>query len=69
MIFIEKQSDLSIKALCTDHGAEYMSNEFEEFLKEKGIRHPKTTRYTPQQNGVVERKNRTIIEMARSMLK
>lgn len=42
---------------------------FLDFLKENGIRHQMTTRYTPQQNGVAERLNRTIIEKARSMLR
>ncbi|KAI3734276.1 hypothetical protein L6452_13741 [Arctium lappa] len=41
----------------------------DDYLKEQGIHHQLTTRYTPQQNGVAERKNRTIVEMARSMLK
>jgi transposase InsO family protein len=55
--------------LRTDRGGEYISNEFQSFCKESGIRKQFTARYTPQQNGVAERKNRTIMEMARSMLK
>lgn len=53
----------------TDRGGEYISNDFQTFCKESGIRKQFTARYTPQQNGVAERKNRTIMEMARSMLK
>ena len=40
----------------------------EEFLDEEGIKHEFSTPYTPQENGVVERKNRTLIDMARTML-
>jgi transposase InsO family protein len=40
----------------------------EEYLEEEGIKHEFSTPYTPQQNGVVERKNRTLIDMARTIL-
>jgi hypothetical protein len=40
----------------------------EEYLEEEGIKHEFFAHYTPQQNGVVERKNRTLIDMARTML-
>ena len=40
----------------------------EEYLEEEGIKHEFSAPYTPQQNGVVERKNRTLIDMARTML-
>jgi hypothetical protein len=55
--------------LRTNRGGEYISNDFQTFCKESGIRKQFTTRYTPQQIGVAERKNRTIMEMARSMIK
>ena len=45
-----------------------MSNEFKEYLKQKGIRHETTVPYTPEQNGVAERLNRTLCEKARSMI-
>jgi hypothetical protein len=67
--FVEKQSGLSIKILRSDRGGEYKSNEFLEYCRYHGIKKQFTTSYTPQQNGVAERKNRTIMEMARSMLK
>ena len=57
-----------IKALRTDDGGEYVSKEFTEYPKMKGIRHQRTVPYSPQQNGVSERLNRTIVEMARAML-
>ena len=50
------------------NGGEFYGNEFEEFCKKCGIARKKTTPYTPQQIGVVERMNRTLVEKARSML-
>ena len=64
----EKQSGKMVKILRTDNGGEYMSGEFNDFLKEEGIIHQTTIPYTPQQNGVAERFNRTIMEMVRTML-
>lgn len=58
----------NIGRLRTDNGGEYVSKEFEEYLKTKGIHHETTVPYTPEQNGVAERKNRTLIEAARSMM-
>ena len=46
-----------------------MSNEFMDFCKYHGIKRQIIACYTPQQNGVAERKNRTIMNMARSMMK
>ena len=54
--------------LSTDNGGEFCSKEFEEFCKKCGIARQKTTPYTPQQNGVVERMNKTLMERVRSML-
>ncbi|CAL8169319.1 unnamed protein product [Prunus armeniaca] len=65
----EKQSGYNLKTLRTDRGGEFTSNEFSEFCKSNGIKRELTASYTPQQNGVAERRNRTIVEMARSMLK
>ena len=45
-----------------------MSTEFQDYLKSKGIRHELTIPHTPQQNGVAERMNRTLVEMGRSMM-
>ena len=66
---VEKQSGRELKALRSDQGGEYMSGEFEAFLKDNGIKHQLTVSYSPQQNGVAERKNRIIMELVRSMLK
>eukprot|EP00253_Pinus_taeda_P032692 PITA_32692 len=66
---VENQSGLRIEVLRTDRGGEYISKEFLRFCRENRIHKQFTARYTPQQNGVAERKNRTIMDMARSMLK
>jgi len=58
-----------LKALRTDRGGEFLSNMFSVFCTEGGIKHYTTTPYSPQQNGVVERRNQTVVEMARCMLK
>ena len=64
----EKESGRFVKELRYDGGGEYGSREFADFCKHHGIEKQTTTRYTPKQNGVVERKNRTIMNMARSLL-
>ena len=64
----EKESGMTIKALRSDQGGEYMSEEFKIYLGEWGIRSESTAAYSPQQNGVAERLNRTLGEAARSML-
>ncbi|KAJ0566228.1 putative RNA-directed DNA polymerase [Helianthus annuus] len=64
----EKQSDHLIKTLRSDRGGEYCSNAFQEYLKVNCIRHQLTNSYSPQQNGVAERKNRTLMELSRSMM-
>lgn len=66
---VEKKSEKQIKTLRTDRGGEFCSNEFRKFCEAAGIERQYTTPYTPQQNGVVERRNRTVVEMARSSLK
>lgn len=65
---VEKQTGQQIKILRSDNGGEYLSNEFSDFLKQEGICHQLTVEYTPQQNGVAERANRTLVEMARCLL-
>uniref|UniRef100_A0A251S6V1 Putative zinc finger, CCHC-type, Ribonuclease H-like domain, GAG-pre-integrase domain protein n=1 Tax=Helianthus annuus TaxID=4232 RepID=A0A251S6V1_HELAN len=65
----ENQVGYKIKSMRTDRGGEYCGHEFQNFLKENGIHHQLTTSYTPQQNGVAERKNRTLMELSRSMMK
>ena len=63
-----RQHDLPIQALRSDNGGEYGSSAFESFCKDEGIKQQFTVPYTPQQNGVSERKNRTLVGAARAML-
>lgn len=66
---IEKQSGNAVKILRTDRGGEFVSAEFDKLCEDFGIQRQLTASYTPQQNGVAERKNRSLVEMAKSMLK
>lgn len=66
--YAENQTGLKIKMLRTDNGGEYVNKKFQAFLKDHGIEHQTTVPYSPQQNGVAERVNRTIMEATRSML-
>jgi transposase InsO family protein len=59
---------LRIKKIRSDNGMEFKNSQIEGFLEEEGIKHEFSSPYTPQQNGVVERKNRTLLDMARTML-
>jgi len=65
---IEKQKGKKVKRLRTDNGMEFCSIEFDQFYKNEGIVWYRTVRYTPQQNGVAERMNRTLLERAWCML-
>lgn len=67
--YVEKQSGMPIKAFRTDKGGKFLSDQFSLFCEEYGIHRKLTVPYTPQQNGVAERKNYTVVEMARSILK
>ena len=66
--FVEKQTRLFIKCLRTDRGGEYNSIAFKEVCKAHGIKRQLTTAFTPQQNGVAERKNRAVMNMVRAAL-
>ena len=59
---------MKIKKVRSDNGTEFKNANADTFLDEEGIAHEFSATYTPQQNGVVERKNQTLIEMARMML-
>ena len=65
----EKQSDQILMILKTHGGGEYNSTEFKKLCEESGIDHEVTAPYTPQHNGLDERRNRTLLNMARNMLK
>nr|GEU45033.1 hypothetical protein [Tanacetum cinerariifolium] len=65
---VENQLEKTIKALRSDRGGEYISQEFKDYLKACGIVHQLTPPYTPQHNGVSERRNHTLLDMVRSMM-
>jgi transposase InsO family protein len=58
----------AIRAIRRDNGSEFRNLRFETFCHDLGLEHQFSIPYTPPQNGVVERKNRTLCEMARTML-
>ncbi|KAA5569784.1 transposase family protein, partial [Acinetobacter baumannii] len=65
---VENQKGTKIKTLRTDNGGEFSSDMMENYLIDSGIIHQKTNPYTPEQNGLSERFNRTIVERARCLL-
>ena len=65
---VENQLGKTIKTLRLDRGGEYLDQEFEDFMVEYGIVSQLTAPGTPQQNGVAERRNKTLMEMVRSMI-
>jgi transposase InsO family protein len=65
---VENQLERKIKRLRSDHGREYFSDEFSDFCVEHGIIHERTSPYSPQSNGVAERKNRTLTDLVNAML-
>jgi transposase InsO family protein len=58
----------AIRAICSDNGSEFRKSRFETFCHDLGLDHQFLSLYMPPLNGVVERKNRTLSEMARTML-
>ena len=68
MNLVENQLEKRVKALRTDRGREYLSDQFKKLCDEKGIHRQLNVHRTPQQNGVAERRNRTLPEIVRSMM-
>lgn len=65
---VENQFDEKIKEIHSDGGREYINKDVETFLNNKGIKFSVNIPYTPEQNGIAERENRTFLEAARSMI-
>ncbi|KAK1609227.1 hypothetical protein QYE76_032900 [Lolium multiflorum] len=65
---VQRQHNLLIMAIRSDNGSEFKNYTLNDFLSDEGIRHQYSASYTPQQNGVAERENRTLMDMARSMM-
>ena len=66
--YVELQLRKPVRKIRSDNGTEFKNQTFEAFLTKKGIDHNFSAPRTPQQNGVVERRNRSLCEAARSML-
>jgi len=64
----KRQTDKKLKVFCTDGGGKYFSNDFIQCLSNHGIVHEKTNLDTPQENGVAEQVNRTMVSMTIAML-
>jgi hypothetical protein len=67
-ILAQNQFEFDIKKVRSDNGLEFKNARIDEYCDDKGIKHEFSSKYTPEHNGIVERKNRTLIDMARSML-
>ena len=65
---VENQLEKKIKRLRSDRGEEYFSNKFSEFCAVHGIIHKRTPPYSPQSNGIAERKNHTLTDLVNAML-
>ena len=68
MAMAEQLTGKRLKVLRSDNGGEYTSSEFEKYLKQNGVIHQLTVPKCPEQNGIAERLNRTLVEMVHSML-
>jgi transposase InsO family protein len=64
----QNEYGLRIKKIRSDNGTEFKNSQIEGFLEEEGLKHEFSSPYTPQQNSVVEINNRTVMDMARTML-
>ena len=65
---VENQLSKRIKAIRSNHGGEYLLRDFKDYLTENRIVSQLTVPRTSQQNGVAERRNRTLLDMVRSMM-
>jgi transposase InsO family protein len=63
----QNKFDAKVKKIRSDNGTQLKNTQVEDFLDEECIKHEFSTPYTPQQNGVAKRKNRTLIEKTRTM--
>jgi len=65
---IQNAKNCGISSIKSDHGGEFQNEKFDKFCSKSGIKHNFSASRTPQQNGVVERKNRSLEELARTLL-
>jgi transposase InsO family protein len=64
----QNKFNAKVKGIRSDNGTEFKNTQVEDYLDEEGIKHEFSAPYTSQKNGVAERKNRTLVEMVRTML-
>ena len=64
----QNEFESSIVKVRSDNGTQFRNTQVEELCNDMGIKHDFSSTYTPQQNGVVEKKNKTLITLARAML-
>ena len=65
---VEKETRKSLKCLRSDRGGEFTSNEFEMFCNDRGIKRQTSAPRTPPQNGIAKRRNRSIMDYARTLM-
>ncbi|GJT24701.1 retrovirus-related pol polyprotein from transposon TNT 1-94 [Tanacetum coccineum] len=68
LTMIQRNLQAQVITVRTDRGTEFLNKTLHAYFKEEGIEHQTSTPRTPEQNGVVERRNRTLVEAARTML-
>nr|GFA51900.1 putative ribonuclease H-like domain-containing protein [Tanacetum cinerariifolium] len=68
LMMVQRNLQALVITVCTDRGTKFLNKTLNAFFKEKGIEHQTSTARTPQQNGVVERQNRTLVEAAQTMV-
>nr|GEX52389.1 putative ribonuclease H-like domain-containing protein [Tanacetum cinerariifolium] len=68
LTMIQRNLQAPVITVQNDRGTEFLNKTLHAFFKEKGIEHQTSTTRTPKQNGVLERRNRTLVEAARTML-
>lgn len=66
--YVKNHFDTTVKTVRTDNGSEFLSLNCQKLFAEHGVLHQRTCVYTPQQNGIVERKHRHLIQVARALL-
>jgi transposase InsO family protein len=64
----ETERGEKLKCIRTDNGTDFCNKQMNEFLVKRGIKHKRTVTFCPEQNGRIERSNRTVIETARTLL-
>ena len=68
LTYVERETGKVFCTIQTDNGGEYLLKLWDKFLKGQGIRHELTSPYTPEQNGISKRQNRTIFDHVRTIL-